>query len=346
MGNSILCSRLGSAVQIFFTIQVAGNLFGINMIGQTKFVKPVLNLVLCGGLLGCATSAQYAPPGRELTQMPPAPLGTAEAGDRYFYANGRKERVTGVENGLIDIRRSSRYQYRRFQDFIFAEKAVTRRSITSNAEVVDQSPEKSLWPLRVGNNIKFGVVKTRAGVPDADPANPKSYWNCYVDGMQTVAVIAGEFDTYRIECTRRNRRNKIKQYITHYYAPAIQQVVLRIDRYSYKPAKRLELVAFKPTLNMLSRGSASRYEQHFQNTLETVASGSTTSWWSRRSDTRIHTTPTVTRKIGENLYCRNFLIKVDNKGLARSGAGLACRDIKGKWRIPREIDIREGGVKF
>ena len=65
-----------------------------------------------------------------------------------------------------------------------------------------------------------------------------------------------------------------------------------IDRYSYKPAKRLELVAFKPTLNMLPEGQQSRYEQHFQNTLfEDRRKRKYNGWWSRRSDTRWLLTP-------------------------------------------------------
>ena len=316
------------------------------MIGSIRFIRPVLNIILCSSLLGCASSGFYAPPGSELTQLPPAPLGIAEAGDRTFFANGRRERVTAVNDGLIDIRRSSTYQYLRYQDFTLNEKTVKSSNGVTDAEIVDLNPKASLWPLQAGKRVKFGVVKTRGEEPRGDAANPGIFWECSVDGMQTVTVITGEFDTYRIECVRKNSRNKIKQYVTRFYAPAIQQVVLRIDRYPYKPTKRVELVAFQPALTLLSRASARRYKQHFQNTLETVASGTTTSWWSRRSDTRIHTTPTNTRKLGSDLYCRNYLVKVNSKGSLRSGAGLVCRDDKGQWRVPRKIDTDKGELTF
>ena len=313
---------------------------------SNRLLRPVLTLLLCSGLLGCMTSAMYAPPGVELAHLSPAPLGSTEVGDRYYYSNGRKERVTAVGNGLIDVRRSSRYQYLRFQDFVLMEKAVKRRNALTNIDLVQLTPEKSLWPLAMGSTVRFGLVKTVAGVADGTPDNPKNFWECAVAGMQTVTVISGEFDTYRIECIRKSSRNKIKQYVTYYYAPDIQQVVLRVDRYAHKPAKSVELVAFKPSLAMLSKSSERRYWQHFQNTLESLTSGTTASWWSRKSDTRIHTTPTRTWKIGANLYCRSFLIRVNNKGSVRSGAGFACRDEQGRWRIPTKVAADKSGVTF
>ncbi|MCP5417769.1 MAG: hypothetical protein H6965_11810 [Chromatiaceae bacterium] len=316
------------------------------MMISTGYFRAALGCILSSGLMGCMGGALYTPPGRELTNLPPAPLGIAIAGDRYYFANGRREKFTAVENGLIDVRRSSSYQYLRFHDFTLPAKSVSSRNGVTSFEVVKLHPETSLWPLAVGKRTRFSVVKTNAGTADGEAANPRSYWECSVEGMQTVAVISGEFETYRVECLRKNSRDKIKQYVTYYYAPDIQQVVLRTDGYSHKPAKQTELVAFRPSLSMLSSASERRFQQHFQNTLETVASGTTTSWWSRRSDTRIHTTPTHTRKLGTRLYCRNFLMRVSVKGSVRSGAGLACRNAEGKWRIPRKIDIHRGELTF
>ena len=316
------------------------------MIISTGFFRAVVGCILGSSLMGCTGGALYTPLGRELTDMPPAPLGNTVAGDRYYFSNGRREKVTAVENDLIAVRRSSRYQYLRFQDFTLPAKSISSRKGATSYDMVKMNPAESLWPLSVGKRIRFELVNTSAGTADGEAANPSKFWECAVEGMQTVAVISGEFETYRVECLRKNRRNKIKQYVTYYYAPAIQQVVLRVDSYSYKPAKRLELVAFRPSLSMLSKASERRFRRHFQHTLETVASGTTTSWWSRRSDTRIHTTPTITRKLGTGLYCRNFLISVNAKGSVRSGAGLACRNAEGKWRIPRKIDTNNGELTF
>lgn len=278
--------------------------------------------------------------------MAPAPLGIAEAGDRYYFANGRREQVTAVESGVLDIRRSSKYQYQRFQDFVLADKTVKKQGIVVESELMDLTPAESLWPLQIGKKVSFGVVNAGSKSNVGNSATKRKEWECIVNGMQSVGVISGNFDTYRIECVRKNSRNKIKQRVTHYYAPSIQQVVLRMDNYTYKPAKKLELVAFNPALTRLSKGSQRLYRQHFQNTMEMKASGTTTSWWSRRTDTRIHTTPTSTRKIGADLYCRNYLVRIQSKELLRSGAGLVCRDKNGKWRIPRKIDADKGRVTF
>ncbi len=295
-------------------------------------------------LPGCATNMTQAPPSQKLEGLPPARLTDARMGDRYYFANGRREKVIAVDDGLVLIRRSSRYRYSAFPDPLFPAARVERSSGISEKRVKGLEPAGSVWPLEMGNSVKFEVLTSKGGMSEGDVAQSGRYWNCSVDGMERVAIVSGEFDSYRIECIRKNRRNRIKQYTTRYFAVDIGQVVMRIDRYPDKPDRKLELLAFQPDMDMLGKRSQRRFRKYFQKVLDSVPSGTTKSWWSRASDTRIHLTPTKSLKFESGHYCRNYLVRISHKGLLRRGAGLVCRDKAGRWRIPKSIDNREDVV--
>lgn len=284
-------------------------------------------------LSGCTTTASLQPPGEKLSGLPPTAQVAAAVGDRYYYSNGRRERVVATDDESIEIRRSANYRYRLHRDPLLPPESVERRSGVSLTEVVQQGKNSSLWPLELGKRIEFETHSQKPG----STGKTINHWRCGVEGAERVSLTAGDFDTYRVECTRKNRRNQIKQNIVYYYAVEIGQIVLRIDRHVTKPAKRVELTAFRPDLSMLSSRSRSRYRSFFQQVLEKVPSGTTKSWWSRRHDTRIHLTPTGTFTHASQGFCRNYRVSIDHGASRRAGAGIVCRNGEGRWKTPARI---------
>ncbi|MCB1758507.1 MAG: hypothetical protein KDI68_01835 [Gammaproteobacteria bacterium] len=283
-------------------------------------------------LSGCATT-NLQPPGEQLSGLPPAYQAAAAVGDRYYYSNGRRERVVAADDDSVAIRRSANYSYRLRHDPLLPPERVERRSGVTLTELKPQGESASLWPLELGKEMHFESHSRKPGQEDARI----NYWHCGVEGSERISLAIGTFDTYRIECARHNRRNRIKQTTVYYYAVDIGQIVLRIDQSASRPASSLELTAFKPALSMLDSQSSRSYRSFFQQVLEQVPSGTTKSWWSRRNDTRIHLTPTATFKDGNQGYCRNYRVSLDHGGSRRAGAGIVCRDGKGRWKTPARI---------
>jgi len=99
------------------------------------------------------------------------------------------------------------------------------------------------------------VTSNNSGEPQ------KSYrvnWTCEVIGTERVAVMAGQFDTWKIACKRYNNsknhsRARVKETRTWNYAPEIEHFVLtERQNPGRKAARRLELLAVLPPLSGLS----------------------------------------------------------------------------------------------
>ena len=90
-----------------------------------------------------------------------------------------------------------------------------------------------IWPLRRGRK---STIEYRNVVRGRDNDYRRVYrqsWRCRVSGTETVTVIGGSFDTYRVDCQRRDGENRRLGRRTWYYAPEIGHYVKRVDSYAY-----------------------------------------------------------------------------------------------------------------
>ena len=80
-----------------------------------------------------------------------------------------------------------------------------------------ENKEGELWPLQVGNKASYHILyEGHTGHSN------KKVRKCEVESTANISVIDKNYDTYKIVCTdKRNIR-------TFYYAPSVENVVLRI----------------------------------------------------------------------------------------------------------------------
>ncbi|MCP4622137.1 MAG: hypothetical protein GY850_01235 [bacterium] len=115
----------------------------------------------------------------------------------------------------------------------------------------------SLWPLQEGNTATFTEVVTSHKTGESEK-NYRVNWTCEVIGTERVAVMAGEFNTWKITCNRYNNfknpsKAAIKETRTWNYAPDVNHYILTERLYAGgKAARRLELLAILPPLNGFS----------------------------------------------------------------------------------------------
>ncbi len=89
-----------------------------------------------------------------------------------------------------------------------------------------------LFPLQEGNVIAYSV----RGSSENAPAGWQDEHRCVVAGQQSVEVKAGRFDTFRIDCQRKDYRD------TFFYSPTVQNYVLREREFANRKVRK-ELVS-------------------------------------------------------------------------------------------------------
>ena len=302
-------------------------------------------LLLSGLLLGaggCST-LEGLPQASTVPEMAPAAEPALAVGDRSYFTNGRRLEVTGLSGGLAEWKRSARRHYRSTNNFLLPP-AIEESAKKRIANTLD-APLSSIWPLTLGQELSFSLQRVSDDRTSGERGESRRYWDCEVDAAQRITVVAGRFDTYRVDCTRRTASHKFRQRRIWFYAPDIGQPVLRLDYYRENRRRRLEMTAFVPVLPGLSDASSRDYLDSFQKVMETAGSGEKMVWTDTRGDAQITVTPLRTVRWQDGTYCRNYRQRLRIADHARQGAGLVCRTADGSWRIPRSIK-RQGGVRF
>ena len=294
----------------------------------------VLMLFLFVALAGCASSHSKKP-GPDLA---PAPLPQYKEGTTYVYSKGNWERVVAVEPGAVTWENHRGTVSTGAPDFTYKRTTWKSRSRQGAREFFPRdeilaTPPISLWPLRVGNvaaHNERGVWSEKGGPEKTYRAT----WSCKVSGSEHVSVMAGEFDTYKIDCERKSGR-RTWELRTWYYAPKVGHFVLSTRRYTYdRSSRRRELLAIIPPIERFSTAKRNHMEQKFQKTLENNRSGRAYTWSSNGLYVQIM--PVDTFKIGNGTYCRRYVQQISMPNDKGTFYGMACRESNGSWVIPRQ----------
>lgn len=288
-----------------------------------------LPLLLAGCPFPGSDTIRYAPLTGELDA---ASLPRYRVGDRRYLSNGRYEEVIAADGDLLTWRISNGTRYRARRNFIFPPllKETAGRRVSNRF----QAREDLLWPLQPGNKGWFPARRTTLDKGGGRRISSKRDWYCRVGEGVHLGLSAGEFDTYRVECERRDEMGRFRQRWHWYYSPLLEQVVLRRIESPRRSERRLELVAFQPSLDDLSEADRASYQKRFQWVMEELASGNTEWFEARHSGHRIAIIPLRTLRLGDGHYCRTYRIRVVSASDSRWGAGILCRDDDGRWRIP------------
>ena len=179
-------------------------------------------------LLGtaCVSLGTLTGPPQQQVSLDPAGLPGYRAGQKFTYSDRSTRRVVAVKGDAVRWSRELDNSYLLSPNFIVP---LLRRETSSRviSHQVFGSPD-GLWPLRVGNSVRFRVIQTtHSKRSNSQKRKAYSLW-CEVPGTSRVAVPAGTFDTYRIDCTRlTGARQNPSRRITWYYAPKLGHFVLR-----------------------------------------------------------------------------------------------------------------------
>lgn len=286
-------------------------------------------------LSGCTQSAGGLRKSVSVEGLQPADLPVVAVGDRAYFSNGRRLTVTAIDNDVISEHRSEFRSHKVTADFVLPDILSVNGSKRVTNELFNH--EGSLWPLEVGRKTRFSVKRTSTDTVSNVNKVSIRHWKCAVDSAEEITVIAGKFDTYRINCQRYNSKMRFKQRRVWYYAPKIEHFVLRTDLSLYGKKRELELVTFTPGLSRLSKRSNKKFRKKFQDVLENVPSGKQVRWRSKRSGVEIVIRPEKSLKLGTGQYCRGYRLVLKRDNLDRKGSGVVCRNRAGKWKVPRRV---------
>lgn len=189
-------------------------------------------------LAGCssASTTSQAPGGAARSGPAPAPAPLYAPGDSFVYDDGgtvTTERVVSTspdrvvwtnDAGLIWTKDTAVVT----PPLMWSDDPELGRG----RQTIVGSPHQ-LFPLQEGNVIAYSV----RGSSENAPAGWQDEHRCVVAGHEAVEVKAGRFDTYKVDCQRKDYRD------TFYYAPTAQNYVLRLRQFNNRQGRK-ELVSY------------------------------------------------------------------------------------------------------
>ena len=265
--------------------------------------------------------------------LPPASLPRYGVGDAFAFDDGRAYTVVAVDGDRITWTAGDDYRYVARPDFVLPSLSWTwiaadgeRRQGTA----IQHSPPDSLWPLKVGKTTRFTSIGTfrRNGGSASESAQ---WWTCEVAGTETVAVPAGTFDCFKIECDRHDFGSWVER-LQWDYAPRIGHFVKRVQTYPNAGSREIRLVAYGPRPVALPEPVRVAREATVQKALERNRRGKTET--ARVDSTAIAVTPTRTFRTESGTYCRTYRQELTARGRTSTQEAVACRDRHGVWGAP------------
>jgi hypothetical protein len=283
--------------------------------------------------------------GTTATDHGAVPLPSYTKGTTFVYSNGTWETVLDTTPDSVTWINHRRNISSGFPDFTLRRtkwETDTRqgtREFGPRDDLIVKS-ETSLWPLRVGNVANF----TETGVwVDKKEATENSYstdWNCAVEGTEHISVLAGDFDTWKIECRRYHvfgsrSQSRLREVETWFYAPEVDHYVLRTKKYPYQnSSRRLELLAVLPPLDGLPAETRSEINRSFQQALEYKKSGESLRWSGASAGVSVETIPAGTFRTPDGSFSRRYVQKLRRPSGQQTYYGMAVRSADGVWSVP------------
>lgn len=318
------------------------NIHRLNPVGTLKMLT--LCLVTALSASGCATvPVSSETPGPRLE---PAPLPVYSQGTTFVYSDGTWETVIEASPAAVTWSDYRNYVSSGLPDFThrrtkqeFNNRSVTRQFGPRTNLFVKTAT--TLWPLQVGNVAGFSETGTWLN-QDGSATSYETDWSCAVVGTERIAVMAGEFDTYKIICKRfyiskSGARSNLREEKIWYYAPAVGHHVLATTRYTYKNnSKRQELLAVLPSLDNFSAGERRQLAQSFQQALEFKRSGEALRWSNPKLGASAEIMPTNTFQTPDGSYSRRYVQTLNLAQSQKTYYGMAVRNAEGVWTVPRK----------
>ena len=275
-----------------------------------------------------------------------SPLPKYRPGTTFVYSDGSWETAIKVGSEGITWRNHRGSISTGSQDFIkkrFKWQTKNRYGYREfkKTSFIMSPPAPSIWPLEIGNKTRFDEIGRwfdEYGIEH----RYDSFWSCEVKGTERISVGAGDFDTWKVTCRRYPDKfratSKTREYRTWYYAPIIKHWVKEVRDYNgYRKNRMKELVAVLPDLQTFTtdENDILSIQKQFQNALEANQVGDTNVWENFDQQLVIGVTPVQSFKHPDGGICRQYLQVLAKEGLPYEFPGIACRNGRGRWTVPR-----------
>lgn len=264
--------------------------------------------------------------------MAPASLPSFNVGDKYYYSNGGREQVVSLDGEVVNLINKRKRKLANFRNFALPQPYI--EGSTKEYFKKTNAPTNALWPLSVGQETRFSTDGTSVTKASGISSEYVQKWRCEVAGTEHIRVLAGEFDTYRVECKRYSKSGRWWQNRTWYYAPVLGTYVLRRDFYKKSGERLRELTAVRPSLQAEPDDVRRGIIHAWQMALETKKSGEIQSWTDPKTGTSVQIEPLMTYQAQNSQFCRTYKQYLTRQGVTRIYMGVACRNGKLKWRTP------------
>ncbi len=257
-----------------------------------------------------------------------------EAGSTYVYSDGRVEKVVSLKGSIVRWSGRDGTKYSSDRNFLLPWSYWRSASERGTSEV-DKDADR-LWPLVSDRPVSYAAKVTiqKQGDTNAVVASMES-WHCSLVGAETVAVMAGTFDTVKLECDRKTAGAQPALKRIWYYAPKVRHFVRRDDIYQTGGRSRLvELVAIRPGAQDWPPITRAALDRAVQHALDNRPNGDVEPWSSTGVATKVAIMPTSRFENARGQPCRTFMLTWAGPDGTRHYPGAACRNDLGAWEIP------------
>ena len=316
--------------------------------GQERLVL-LAAVAVSGIILGGCVAKDFAPtsPYAGAQEVVGVPLPDYRMGTKFIYSNGTWEKVVKVGQGQVEWVNQRGNTSVTKVDFTYRSLQWRNKKFHGHRKFAPvkywlSSPPATLWPLVPGNLASYDEIGVWTG-EDGIEHSYGAFWHCEVKKAEKVQVSAGEFDTWKLNCSRYSNSRKYPGALSWEdkswnYAPLINHwVVEEQDYHSYRSSRRRELVAILPDLSLLLPDQEARgaVKKQFQNTLEYKKSGESDLWQSVDGKTSVVIKVQKSFRHSDGNLCRQYEQKTTVDTRTDTWFGVACKTKDGSWRVPR-----------
>ena len=285
-------------------------------------------IALFATLTGCGS---YRPVG--IPSMPPAALPTYGLGNSYQLSDGSNDSVTAADDDVVHWRDNDG-TFVTSRD-ILAPRLTWADSATLGERGISGDPSL-LFPLRPAKSVKFTATRTVHPRRGGQQVTVQEDWVCDVIGAVRVTTGAGDFDTWRIDCTMRETPAVTGNGLIQrrfYYAPDIGFYVRTDEAVGDGPFQITELTGYTSSDPVLADSALRQRSYALQRALETQLSGSQAKWSDADTGAAGVVTLVDTKHSAQYGWCRDFAERIQSSGRAYALHGTGCRDPAKIWDI-------------
>lgn len=287
-------------------------------------------LVICTLLLVGGCSAHQPVTEKDIhfqNSLPAKP--TYIAGEFFTYDNGKTKLVAQENENLITWKVGK-------QSIVISKSDFTLPPISwsnphSESNIVTTTQESGLWPLKLGASVRFSskqiVTEKTTGVPREVLRN----WHCTVKSTETIQVPVGEFNTFKITCSRYSGKDRgWRGTIDYYYSPDIGHNV-RIKSKSSSSFKTQDLSDYGFNSNYLPKSDSQKLKKVFNKMLDSTTDGVAEVWVDSSRKISLLLVPLRSYLNTKAQSCREYRSIYSIEGRVKEHSREYCKNQQGDW---------------